>query len=39
MKKYPLTEKYDNSWIEENRTGPNPLWLLEDMCGHMDLKT
>ena len=38
MKKYPLTEKYDASWIEKNWMGPNPLWLLEDLCEHMDLK-
>ena len=38
MKKYPQTEKYDVSWIEQNWMGPNPLWLLEDLCGHMDLR-
>jgi len=37
MKKYPLTEKYDSSWIEKNWMGPNPLCLLEDLCGHLDL--
>ncbi|MCL2489098.1 MAG: methyltransferase domain-containing protein, partial [Oscillospiraceae bacterium] len=38
MKKYPKTEKYDVSWIEKNWMGPNPLWLLEDVCEHMDLR-
>jgi len=38
MKKYPQTEKYDVSWIEKNWMGPNPLWLLEELCGHIDLR-
>jgi len=38
MKKYPKTEKYDANWIEKNWMGPNPLWLLEDLCEHMDLR-
>ena len=38
MKKYPKTEKYDVSWIEKNWMGPNPLWLLEELCGHIDLR-
>ena len=38
MQKYPLTEKYDSSWIEKNWMGPHPLWLLEDLCGHMNLR-
>ena len=38
MKRYPKTEKYDTSWIEKNWMGPNPLWLLEELCGHMDLR-
>jgi len=38
MKKYPLTEKYDVNWIEKNWMGPNPLWLAEELCGHMDLR-
>ena len=37
MKTYPLTEKYDTAWIEKNWMGPNPLWLLEDLCEHLDL--
>ena len=38
MKKYPRTEKYDQGWIEKNWMGPNPLWLLEELCGHLELK-
>jgi len=38
MKKYPRSEKYDREWIEKNWMGPHPLWLLEDLCGHMDLR-
>jgi len=38
MKKYPRTEKYDSGWIEQNWMGPHPLWLLEDLCGHLDLR-
>ena len=37
MKKYCRTEKYDPEWIEQNWMGPNPLWLLEDLCEHLDL--
>jgi cyclopropane fatty-acyl-phospholipid synthase-like methyltransferase len=38
MKKYPLTKKYDEKWVSENWMGPNPLWLLEELCEHMELK-
>lgn len=38
MKKYPRTEKYDNNWINENWMGPNPLWLLEELSEHIELK-
>ncbi|MDL2234061.1 methyltransferase domain-containing protein [Ruminococcaceae bacterium OttesenSCG-928-L11] len=38
MKIYPRTEKYDPAWISENWMGPNPLWLLEDLCEHLELK-
>jgi len=37
MKKYPKTEKYDPAWVAENWMGPNPLWLLEELCEHMSL--
>ena len=38
MKKYPRTEKYDANWISDNWMGPNPLWLLEELCEHINLK-
>ena len=38
MKKYPRTETYDAAWIERNWMGPNPLWLLEELCEHLDLR-
>ena len=38
MKNYPRTEKYNHKWIIKNWMGPNPLWLLEELCEHMDLK-
>jgi cyclopropane fatty-acyl-phospholipid synthase-like methyltransferase len=38
MNKYPKTEKYDQKWISENWMGPNPLWLLEELCKHLDLR-
>ena len=38
MKNYPRTEKYDNDWICKNWMGPNPLILLEELCGYLDLK-
>ena len=38
MRSYPRSERYDASWIEQNWMGPNPLWLLEDLSGHMDLR-
>ncbi len=37
-KRYPRTEKYDAAWVCENWMGPNPLWLLEELCGHLELK-
>ena len=38
MKKYPRTEKYDKSWVSENWMGPNPLWLLEELCEQLELR-
>lgn len=38
MKRYPRVEKYDGSWIAEHWMGPHPLWLLEELCEHLDLK-
>jgi len=38
MKEYSKTVKYDANWIEKNWMGPNPLWLIEDVCEHLDLR-
>ncbi|MCL2300174.1 MAG: methyltransferase domain-containing protein, partial [Firmicutes bacterium] len=38
MRTYPKTQTYDPAWIEANWMGPNPLWLLEDLCDHLDLR-
>ncbi len=38
MKNYPRSEKYDINWVRENWMGPNPLWLLEELCEHLKLK-
>jgi len=38
LKQYPKTEKYDKTWIEKNWMGPNPLWLTEELCEHIDLR-
>lgn len=37
MKEYPKTQKYDKNWIIENRMGPNPILLMEELCGNLDL--
>ena len=39
MKTYPRTAAYDSTWIEENWMGPNPLQLLEELCGNLQLKS
>ena len=38
MKSYPRTSKYDPKWIQENWMGPHPLWLLEELCEHLQLR-
>lgn len=37
MKSYPKTKKYDRDWILENRMGPNPILLMEELCENLDL--
>jgi len=37
VNKYPISAKYDSTWIEENWMGPNPLQLLEELCGNIKL--
>ena len=38
MKEYPKTRKYEKDWINENRMGPNPVLLLEELCEQLDLR-
>jgi len=38
MKEYPKTRKYDAAWIKKNQMGPNPILLMEELCGHLDLR-
>jgi cyclopropane fatty-acyl-phospholipid synthase-like methyltransferase len=38
LKQYPRTKKYDGGWIRENRMGPNPVMLMEELCGNLDLR-
>ena len=38
MKNYPKTAKYDQKLITANWMGPHPLWLLEELCGNLDLR-
>jgi cyclopropane fatty-acyl-phospholipid synthase-like methyltransferase len=38
MKQYTESQKYDESFISENMMGPNSMWLLEEVCQHLDLK-
>ena len=39
MKEYIKTQKYDKNWINENRMGPNPILLMEDLCENLDLRS
>ena len=36
--RYPLTSKYDPTWLLALDMGPNPLWLLEDLAQNLTLK-
>jgi len=36
--RYPRTAEYCPDWVERNWMGPNPLWLLEDLCEHLELQ-
>ena len=35
---FPRSNGYDPDWVMENQMGPNALWLIEWLCGEMDLK-
>ena len=34
---FPRANSYDAEWIMDNQMGPNALWLIEWLCGEMDL--
>jgi SAM-dependent methyltransferase len=34
----PRSARYDLSWLLSLDMGPNPLWLLEDLCRDLDLR-
>jgi cyclopropane fatty-acyl-phospholipid synthase-like methyltransferase len=38
LKPYPKTAKYDKDWIKKNKMGPNPVMLMEELCGNLDLR-
>ena len=35
---FPRSNKYDPMWIFKNQMGPNPLWFMELLTQHLDLK-
>jgi cyclopropane fatty-acyl-phospholipid synthase-like methyltransferase len=36
--RYPRSSAYDPEWLLDLDMGPNPLWMLEDLCTHLDLQ-
>lgn len=34
---FPRSSTYDARWVLVNSMGPNPLWLMEWLCGKLDL--
>ena len=38
LEQFPLSAKYDPQWMQENKMGPNALWLTEWLSEAMDLK-
>lgn len=36
--RYPRSSRYDPAWLVGLDMGPNPLWLLEDLAGDLDLR-
>ena len=35
---FPRSNAYDPDWVMDNQMGPNALWLMEWLCGSLDLK-
>lgn len=38
MYHHKKTEQYDKNFVLDNIMGPNPMYLLEEMCEHLNLK-
>jgi len=38
IERFKRSAKYDMGWINENKMGPNPVWLMEELCEHMNLQ-
>lgn len=36
--RYPRSSRYDPGWLLRLDMGPNPLWLLENLAGDLDLR-
>lgn len=36
---FPRSDGYDVDWQVRNAMGPNPVWLLERLCDHLDLRS
>lgn len=36
--RYPLSSGYDPAWVLSLDMGPHPLWLLENLLPHLDLR-
>lgn len=36
--RYPRANAYDPAWVYANEMGPNALWLMEWLCGAVDLQ-
>lgn len=38
IERFKRSAKYDTDWINDNKMGPNPVWLMEELSGHMKLE-
>ncbi|MCS5638560.1 MAG: class I SAM-dependent methyltransferase, partial [Myxococcota bacterium] len=36
--RFPRSSKYDPNWVFKHQMGPNALWLMEWLCGDMNLR-
>ena len=36
--RFPLSSKYERGWVLKHQMGPNALWLMEWLCGAMNLQ-